>query len=791
MYSIINLAGLAISLTCVVIIARYVYGELSVDSFNSKLDRIYMTTCEMSSNPGVTRLQGISNPNKEKNFIDLSENPGVEKHSLFMYFENEGIAVENQTYNTKILAIDTGFLQILDYRIIAGVDNIRRPEDVLITDVFAGKVFGGEDPLGKTFYYPNLRKTLTVAGIVRTPAHKSILSFDMLISLQLSQSWSKMPHSLILLYPEINYRNINRQYNEFMEMSRWGYGIRYQLFPYGDIYFDASQTNYFDAAHGNRTYVFVLSSIGVLLLLIGLANYVNIHSVVMTRRNRELGMKKVFGAEGFKIFTQLLLENIILIVLSLVIAFWFAGSLSPFMENYIGVLQYPNLRFDLWLGTTLAVVIPVAVSIVPYLRYRYFSPVRSLQSVGAGNKSLFSRKFFLCFQYFMTTGLIVVSLFFVKQLNFMLDKDLGFRTHDIIKVDFLKRSHTVYDLQESDEERKNDKARRTAIVDELKQKLDASPLIERWGYGKFPIDNTYGFAFKTDGGEMQNVTLMGANDTWFEIFGIELLEGRSWNEETDNLSYNIIVCESVLKQFGIADYSEGKLIPHRRLWHYFDGSAKMEEEMNTNPPNHIVGVMKDFHTEHLSKQLTPVVFYFSKGFLDDPVIASFTPGRRQEVIEFMKNLHDELVGGEFTYTFIEDAIAKMYSEDKKVSVICTAFTGMAILISMLGLLGISLFDIRQRRREIAIRKINGAMMKDVISLLLKKYFVLLGVAFIVSVPAALFVILKYLENFAYKAPVSWWLFAVALAVTVFISLLTLVWQAYKAGCEPPAEVVKN
>jgi ABC-type antimicrobial peptide transport system permease subunit len=151
----------------------------------------------------------------------------------------------------------------------------------------------------------------------------------------------------------------------------------------------------------------------------------------------------------------------------------------------------------------------------------------------------------------------------------------------------------------------------------------------------------------------------------------------------------------------------------------------------------------------------------------------------------MKTLYDELVGGEFTYTFIEDEMAKLYSEDKKVAVICTAVTGIAILISMLGLLGVSLFDIRQRRMEIVIRKINGTMMKDIILLLLKRYFVLLGVAFAVSVPVTLFVIVKYLENFAYKASISWWLFAVALAITVAISLLTLIYQVYKAGTEPP------
>ena len=188
--------------------------------------------------------------------------------------------------------------------------------------------------------------------------------------------------------------------------------------------------------------------------------------------------------------------------------------------------------------------------------------------------------------------------------------------------------------------------------------------------------------------------------------------------------------------------------------------------MKTNPPCRIVGVVRDFQVTHLSQPLEPVAFYFSKAGIYNPVVASFAPDRRQEVIELMKNLHDELIGGEFTYSFIEDKIAAMYNEDKKVAMIGAVFTGVAIVISMLGLVGVSLFDIRRRRKEIAIRKINGAQIIDIVRLLLKKYFALLALAFAASIPVALFAIHKYLENFANKASIAWWLFAVALVVTL-------------------------
>jgi ABC-type antimicrobial peptide transport system permease subunit len=688
----------------------------------------------------------------------------------------------------KALVIDTFFLQILDYPVKAGASNVFRSEDALITEAFAEKIFGKDDPVGKTFSYPAIQKTLTVAGVIRTPTNKSVLSFDLLIASQLSQHWSRMPNSLILLHPGSDYREINRQYDQFMEMKAWGEAIRFQLFPWKDVYFDRQVTSYSGFTHGNLTYVFILLSVGVLLLLVGLSNYLNIQSVVMTRRNRELGMKKVFGAEGYKIFLQLMLENLTLTVLALALAFGLASALHPFVENILDLRQYTHLRFDAGLTLVLLLALPTVASIPPFLRYRYFSPVRSLRAVNRGSNPLLARKFFLCFQYFLTMGLIAVSLFFVKQLHFMLNKDLGFRTQNMIEVPFLKSSYTIYDSRPQ-EEANQQREKRKAIADELKQRLDASPLLEYWNYGSFPVsDRPPRFGFKVPGSEMQNTILMGADETWFKLFEVRLIDGKLWDNNSDNFySYNLIVTESTLRQFGITDYREAELEPSRRIW----WTSDRPEEMKTNPPYRIVGVIQDIYPMHLSWKAEPVIFYFTSGHEDDPVIASFAPENRQEVLRFMKELYDELIGGEFTYSFIEDEIAKLYREDRKLSILCSSFTGIAILVSLLGLLGVSLFDIRQRRKEIAIRKVNGALMKDIIRLLLKKYFALLGIAFAVATPVALFVIHKYLENFTFKAPVSWWLFAVALLVTVVLSMLTLLGQASKASRENPADVIKS
>ncbi|MDR3252557.1 MAG: ABC transporter permease [Tannerella sp.] len=785
MYTIINVLGLAMSLTCVVIISRYVYNELTVDRFNKKIDRIYVSTGESSNRPGALVFTGIWNPNKEKSFKDLTEHPGVEKHAVFIKSPDSEISFNNRLYNTDILIVDSSFLQILDYPVISGAANIVRPEDAFISEAFARKIFGDINPVGEKLRYPSINKEMTVVGVIGKPATKSVISFDLLISSELMQRWSYMPNSLILLHPGVKYEDINRQYGEFMEMEAWNYSVRYQLFPYRDVYFEKDIVSY-TFEHSNFMYVLILSVVGGLLLLTGLVNYINIYTVVILRRNKEFGIKKVFGAAGFKIFAQLLLENLSLIALSLIFALQLADLLGPLIGRVFEFEQVSNHIFDLTLAVVLALLLPLITSMMPVLRYRYASPVKSLQAVTMGSKFTLFRKFFLFFQYFITFVMIVVSLFFVRQLHFMLHQDLGYRTQNIIKVPFLKDDYGSYQSLSPEEfSAQREKINRTA--DELKQKMDASTLFEHWTQGQSPNERASStYEFKTEGGELQKTTLISADESWFKVFEIKLLGGRLWENGRDDMyNYVMIVGESTLKQYGITDYTEAELVPFRRLWYSSEG------DMSTNPPYRIVGVIRDFYTAHLSQKQDPVTVYFSKSRASDPVIASFRPGRRREVIEFMKNLHEELVGGEFTYTFLEDEIAAVYKEDRKVALIYSVFTGVAILISILGLFGLSLFDIQQRRKEIAIRKVNGAQTVDIIRLLLKKYFVMLGIAFAASIPVALFAISKYLENFAFKATVSWWLFGIAFVVTVAVSLLTLIYQIHKASNENPANVVKS
>ena len=565
MYSGINLLGMALSLACVIIIFRYVYGEFSVDRFNKKLDRIYVTTMENSARPGHANFWGMFNPNKEKTFVDLTEHPGVERSSQIILFKEDEIDCNNRRYNTTTLFTDSNFLKITDYPVIAGVEKLSDPKSVLITQSFAQKVFGDKNPVGQTFMH-STGEILTITGVIGQTSTKSTLSFDIVVSSNLQFVSYKSPQTLVLLYPNVDYRTINKQYGNFFEMPHWQQSLRYQLFPLSKVYFDKSIDENYVFKRGNYNHVRLLIAAGILILLIGVVSYINISTVVVLRRGRELGVKKVFGAEGYNIFIQLAVENLLTIGLALILAFLFANMAHPLIANVLQLDLIYNIRFDLFLSFVTILSLPVITTLYPFFRYYYSTPVNSLHSFdkirGAGSL----RRIFLSFQYIITIVMIVVSLFFIKQVRFMLNAEPGYRTKDIIKAQFFKNEPRFSQIKSvEDWQIKHDRDER--IAGEIEQKMNACPLFLHWTYGKSPNEFLNGgFPFKLPEGKYINVNLTGVDESWLRLFEIPLKEGRLWDDKTDNFfGYFLIVTESLLKLYGITDFSNALLQPEQRI----------------------------------------------------------------------------------------------------------------------------------------------------------------------------------------------------------------------------------
>lgn len=782
-YTIINIAGLALSLACVIIISRYVYSEVRTDHLYPDLDRLYTTTYETDKRPGDISFSAVWNPNNEKSFSSLLEHPAVECATMLIVDKKISCWYDKKEYPCQTLIADSNCFKILKYPLLAGTDKLLKPDEAVITQSYARKLFGDKDALGKQLRM-SVDKTVTIAGIIGAPSTASSLSFDLVISDRLSSHWSSMGIHLVRLHPNTDYRQVNSRYDKFMYMDSWKYSIRHQLYPLADVYFNKNIYNY-TFRTGNFTHIWILSLVAAMILLVGTFNFVNIYSVVVLRRGREFGMKKAFGAGTGMMFGQLFLENVFMAALAL-LSGWFLVEISdPIVRNQLEITPVSNRLFDSLLSAGMLVVLPFLTTLIPFIRYNYSTPITSLSSVNRGGGSVVSRKIFLTAQYIITFVLVICSLFFIKQLRFMLNADPGIRTKDIIRTQFVKDTRSSGGMSREEAEKQRNKINK--IVDELKQKLDACPLIECWTYGDSPVEKyANNFRFKIPGGTFKDFSILFVSPEWLKLFNVELTEGElPANGDNITLAYELYISESGKKLLEITDIHTTQVQPENRLW------FSVNESMDENPPYRILGTFKDFNVRHQKLQSKPIIIQPSRGWYEEPLLVSIVPGRRQEAIEFLKKLHDELIGGNFEYVFVEDQYKALYRDDVQITWIYSLFALIAILISSLGLFSLSLFDIQQRYREIAIRKVNGATTIVIMRMLLQKYYKLLGIAFVIAAPVSWLAINRYLEDFAHKAPVSWWIFAVALLITAGISLATLIWQIRKAAATDPAKAMKT
>ncbi|MBO5015292.1 MAG: ABC transporter permease, partial [Bacteroidaceae bacterium] len=286
------------------------------------------------------------------------------------------------------------------------------------------------------------------------------------------------------------------------------------------------------------------------------------------------------------------------------------------------------------------------------------------------------------------------------------------------------------------------------------------------------------------------ITNLMASD--FKLYNLELIEGRTWNDSIDRFEkYNLFINESAKEALGITDIRIDQIQTKDRLWWsaYADCSG--------NPPFNIVGVLKDYRTNHLSKGVEPTIYMYSEQGAEyinpgTPFIIHYAAGKQQEVINFLSNLRNEISGeGDLEYSFLEDEIAKRYENDRRIVNIYLIFAGLAIAVSCLGLFGLSLFEIRLRYREIALRKVHGAKMSDIVRLVSKRYLWLLVASAFISIPLSIWFIHRYMEDYAYRTSLSIWIFLLAGAIVAAISAGVLFWQVHKAANINPADVVKS
>ena len=772
-YTIINLLGLACSLACSIILMRYIHRELTVDTHCIDREHVYAICTNTEGNRGLSGL-------KQYNYDTISiDNRFVEAMTTYIPLEKDYVISGTNRIPARCLVTDSVFFQLFHYPIVQGKLSLTTPQSALLTEKYARKIFGNENPIGKILRYSN-GKDITIEGIVGEPECKTTINFDIILSSKLSQHWERMNTELYRFLPGTDINAINKTGSVPRYINDPKYDTRthtFSLISVKDIYWDGSLTDREPAMFlsGNHSHLIILSGVCLLLLLTGILNFINLYLVALLRRGKEYGLKKVFGVCGRTLFANIWIENTLLVLSALLVS-WLIIEIMSAPTEYLFDTHFSYTAFDGWLSASILLLLPVITSIYPYIKYNYTSPILSIRSIGVQSHSKHFRMFFLGAQYIITFLLVVLSLYFNRQLGMLLSTEPGFRTKNIMNVNL------VYESKDFSSYTYESMQQRRQRVMQLDNELNACPFIELYepSYENI-LTPTFGTNYLNNKGEKVFLNIHYATPAFFKLYDIKVIEGEIPDINKEDRRTVFVVNKAALKALGYTSINGVGVIE--------ENQKKANANASLQP---IVAVVEDYFEGHLTSGIKPTIYPVGARFSGDLYQIAYTPGKKKEVIDFLRNLEYKVYGSEdFEYTFLEDDIKAMYTQDRQTATIYSIFAGMAIIISSLGLLGISLFDIRQRYREIAIRKVNGASAKDLYRLLFRKYITVLIIAFVIAIPLAYYLINTYTQDFAVRAPVSIDIFIISLLLVIIISLGTLAYQIQKAAYINPTQIMKT
>lgn len=771
-YTIINLLGLALSLACCIVLARYIYQEMTVDTHALQPENVVVPLRDIDGNIYPSALE-----NMDTVYFSTEQ---IVKETKFVVMEKQTILQQEVPYTANIFVTDSTYFHFFHYELAAGTLRLSAPNDALIMESFARKLFGNESPVGKTFNYGK-DNLITIQGVLKDPECKSSFTFDVMLNLSIQKKWRKMPGSFLQLQPGVSVEAINKTSNIYRKTNSGN--VRHLFIPIKQYYWQEGVDKHLIMEHhGDRSHVFLLMGVCLLVLLTGVINFINLYLVQMMKRSKEYGIKKIFGVHGWKLFVQLWIENALLITCALFVA-WLLIEITAIPVDRLLGSEVSYTSFDVWLSLGIWLLLPLLTCAYPYIKYNYLSPIAGIRAIGTTKKSVTTRMVFLLVQCIITFLLVILSLYFGKHVNFLLNTDPGFRQEGIL-IATLNQESFLFDL--SVDEQKNYYAR----MQQVRQRLGETPLIDQWQLlSQDILDNASTIVLINDKDAHLNTQCMWISPQFFSMYDLKTVEGVI-PDKILNSDLKIVMNESALKAFGYKHLEEAFVRGETPLWISvsMDGTI-VEGGMKPMP---VEAVVKDFYAGHITAGRQPIVFMVGHAPNNSKYQILCKPGKEQEVISYLKKIEKEIYNTEeFEYYWQKDKVADMYDKDRQVMGIYMFFTFIAIVISCLGLFGLSLFDIRQRYREIAIRKVNGASNYMICLLLLRKYIIVLAGAFLIAMPVSFYLINLYTQNFVVKTPIGIGIYLITLILVALVSLGTLLWQIRKATMINISETMKT
>ncbi|MFT3705196.1 MAG: ABC transporter permease [Agriterribacter sp.] len=772
-FSIINIAGLALSLACCLIISMYVWNELSYDGFHSKKAQIYRVT-ELQDQAGtqykVAVTPGPLAPALQKDFPEIVRTvrfgswSGTLKNGQHNFEENSILLTENSIF------------RMFDFRLTKGdpATALANPDEIVITEQTAVKYFGEDwrgnpDILGQVFRL-NDQVDFKLSGIVENPPANSSIQFDILLPVQhlfASDEWSnKWNSNNYHTYIELQAGTDGAVFQQKIgqELQRYNSDTKdlLQLQPLSRQYLYSAFD--FQTDWGKRSeirYVRIFAGVGLLLLIIACVNFINLSTARSLKRSMEVGVKKVTGASRKQLILQFLTESTMLAMISALLAMVIIKTAQPLLNGLTGGEDIINITHPVFVGFFLlfTVVTGLLAGFYPALVLSSFKPVGIFKS---NTKIKTGRVFWrtlVVFQFAISVTLMICATFMYQQLQFIQAKDLGFDKEQLLSIKLKGGMMEKATLMKQDFAKVPSVAAAAPSTISMVNVENSSYL--EWE-GMVPGDKFL-------------ITQANVTPDFIPTLGITLLAGSNFSPQKTNDTANYIVNETAVKRMGYTDENAiGKRID---MW-----GAK----------GRIIGVVKNFNFKSLNVGVEPFIFRYQPQDRYFNLLVKTTPGQTAATIKALQRAYKKYDSTfAMDFSFVNDAIDNLYKQDKRTANLLLFFTCLTIFVGCLGLFGLTVFAAEQRIKEIGIRKVLGATLSSLTILLSKDFIKLVLVALIVAAPVGWYVTNTWLQNFAYRIPLDWRVFATVGIVVVAIAYLTICIQAIKTAAGNPLKALRS
>ncbi len=780
----INIIGLSLGLASCLLILLFILDEVSYDKFNQKADDVVRVVFkaeiggEEISEAVVMPPVG---PTLEKEF------PEVLTAARLRKMNNPTLTYKNRNYRDFDFAyIDPEFLEVFDLTIIEG-DNtnpLENPNAVIITQKEAKRYFGTENPIGKNLSFQQWDKQFTVTAVIEEIPQNSHFEFGVFASMNgydyaNSTSWVNSDfHTYLLLKDGNQYKELEAKlpmimdkymgpqireaigvsYSEFKDKNRVGLFLQ----PLTDIHLNPDFVSSGELKPGmDIKYLYIFAAVAVFMLFIACINFMNLATAAASKRAKEVGIRKVLGSGQKQLVKQFLTESFLATIIAAILAVSLVIFFLPTFNQLAGKsLQLVDLLQFSIVFSTLALIILVTILAGGYPAFflSSFKPVQVLKGrfTASGKSNL--RNGLVIFQFIISAGLILSTIIVYQQMAFIQNKDLGYNKDHIL---------VIREAQLLGEQR-----------DAFKNQVLEDPRVKSVSNSSFvpagPTDINMSGVLR-DNEYQRRMFIYNVDEAYIPTLGLELVAGRNFSKEFGSEKDKVIINETAANSLGFIKDPIGKTFSRDTE----EGARELT----------IVGVVKDFHFKSLHRKIDPLIL------MNNPYGGLIIRTNTADVSTLISNIENKWqkfnIKEPFSYTFLDESFNKAYLREQKMGAILSIFTGLTIFVACMGLFGLVTFAAERRVREIGIRKVLGSSVPEIIGLLSKDFIKLIFISFIIAFPLGYFLMEQWLQDFAYRIEIKWWVFLLAAFLTTLIALLTIGFKSFKAATANPIKSLRT